>query len=100
MAARYNRHHLELSREKIKTSQLLNRLQANGMADKNFLDPNQVRCIEILLRKALPDLSAVEITGDVVSYVARLPEPIKTVEAWQDSLMPPVAITDQSKPKH
>jgi hypothetical protein len=83
MAARYRRKHLELSREKIKTSQLLNRLQDNGLAEKNFLDPNQIRCIEILLRKCLPDLSATELTGDVASFVMRLPEPAQDTATWE-----------------
>ena len=49
----------ESVREKIRTSQLANRLidHANG---KINLEPTQVKAIEILLRKTLPDLAATE----------------------------------------
>jgi hypothetical protein len=83
MAARYKRHHLELSREKIKTSQLVNRLQDNAMAAQSFLDQHQIRCIEILLRKSMPDLASVEHTGDVTSFVMRLPEPAQDTASWE-----------------
>ena len=49
----------ESVREKIRTSQVANRLidHANG---KVSLEPTQVKAIEILLRKTLPDLAATE----------------------------------------
>jgi hypothetical protein len=97
MAARYKRKHLDLSREKIKVSQLLNRLQDNGLADKNFLDPNQIRCIEILLRKTLPDLSAVEHQGEVQGFVMRIPEAAATTDAWEQTVSPSLARTEPVK---
>jgi len=46
-------------RDRIKTSMLINRLtgHAEGTVD---LQPTQVKAIEILLRKTLPDLQAIE----------------------------------------
>ena len=49
-------------REKIQTSQLINRLQ-DGAMGKIELTTNQLAAIKILLSKTLPDLSSVENTG-------------------------------------
>lgn len=68
MPARLRKTHQDDVRLKIQTSQLLNRLtdHALGRGKKAVeLSPTQVRSIEILLKKALPDLSAVEHTGDI-----------------------------------
>ncbi len=64
MAARLNARHQDFVRDKIKTSQLINRLQdqADGTVE---LSPMQMKAIEILLKKSLPDLSAVEHSGNV-----------------------------------
>jgi hypothetical protein len=68
-------HHAEV-RKRIQTPQLLNRLQKNALDDVKFtthpdgtiksseLTMGQIRSIEILLRKTLPDLSSVIVTGD------------------------------------
>jgi hypothetical protein len=63
MAARLNPQHDAKTREKIQTSQLINRLQdhANGAVD---MTPTQVRAAEVLLKKSLPDLTAVQVSGD------------------------------------
>jgi hypothetical protein len=61
MAARIRKiRHDEDTRLKIKVAQLINRLtdHANGDVD---LTTTQVRAIEVLLRKALPDLSDVRM---------------------------------------
>ena len=70
MAARLNGAHQADIREKIKTSQLVNRLQDFVLDGKDpktgdpvEIDPQRLKAIEILLRKSLPDLSAVSITG-------------------------------------
>lgn len=88
MAARYTKHQTEACREKIRTTQLINRLQKhiNGKLD---LSPTQVRGIEILLNKTLANLQATEVKGDVAHYVARLPEPAKTAEEWSELYSPP-----------
>lgn len=64
MAARTKRiRHDENTRLKIQAAQLINRLQdhATGKVD---LSPTQVRAIEVLLRKTLPDLSDVRMEVD------------------------------------
>lgn len=63
MAARINRSHDEKTRLKIQTSQLVNRLQsfANGEVE---LTRDQIKAIEVLLKKSLPDLSTISLTGD------------------------------------
>lgn len=69
-----NRAHQKDIREKIKTSQLINRLQAFALGEKApnaaedddkalELDQARLKAIEILLRKSLPDLSAVTHEG-------------------------------------
>jgi hypothetical protein len=45
-------------REKIKTSQLINRLQDHALTGKE-LSSSQIKAIEVLIRKTLPDLSQV-----------------------------------------
>lgn len=70
MAARKVRtKHNEKTREKIKTTQLINRLEAyaNGSLDPQtkkpvYLEAGQVRAIEILLNKTLPNLTQADIT--------------------------------------
>lgn len=67
MAARLRGYHAEEVRAKIKTSQLINRLQNFGLTDltetKPGLSDAQVRAILGLLKKTLPDLSNVELNG-------------------------------------
>jgi hypothetical protein len=55
--------HDEETRAKIQTSQLLNRLHAHVFDDVD-VSQTQMKAIEILLRKTLPDLSAVTVGGD------------------------------------
>jgi hypothetical protein len=50
-------------RTKIANSQILNRLISYAEG-KTQLDSGQVRAIDILLKKVLPDLSAVTVSGD------------------------------------
>lgn len=72
MAARKHLSHDAKTRERIQTSQLVNRLTsfANGKVE---LSAAQVRAIEVLLKKTLPDLSAVDLnaqhSGEVVATV-------------------------------
>lgn len=73
MAARLNPQHDQKTREKIQTSQLVNRLMshANGEVD---MTPTQIRAAEILLNKTLPNLSAVDMnaTHDIADPLADL----------------------------
>lgn len=63
MATRKNLSHDQRTREKIRTSQLVNRLESSVFGDVE-LTREQLKAIEILLKKSLPDLSSVQITGD------------------------------------
>lgn len=53
---------IEEAREKIKTTQLINRLQDHALGEVE-LSPTQVRAVEILLKKRIPDLASTELTG-------------------------------------
>ena len=72
MAARTRRiRHDANTREKIRTSQLINRLTAHALGEADpqsgkpvELSATQVRSIEILLKKSLPDLTATTLQGD------------------------------------
>lgn len=56
---------IDEARRKIQTTQLLNRLQNNGLGKlEKELSASQVKSIEILLRKSVPDLSNVTLQGD------------------------------------
>lgn len=56
--------HQEDVRAKIQTSQLLNRLTDHALSDKPILDASQVRAIDIMLKKVLPDLQSTQHSGD------------------------------------
>jgi hypothetical protein len=71
--------HDEKTRAKIQTSQLLNRLH-NHVFESVEVSSTQMKAIEILLRKTLPDLSAVTIGGDDNS-------PVKMVVQWQNKAL-------------
>jgi len=73
MAVRLNLRQQEQTRSAIQTSQLINRLQDFALAKEGVdIDPNRLKAIEVLLRKSLPDLSSVVMSGDDDN-------PIKTV---------------------
>jgi hypothetical protein len=64
MAARTLRpRHQDEIRDKIQTTQLIKRLENHALDDSMELSSSRIKAIEILLRKSLPDLSAVEVTG-------------------------------------
>jgi len=63
MAARNKLTQTDETRLKIQTSQLINRLSDHVFKDKE-VSITQMKAIEILLRKSLPDLAAVQHTGD------------------------------------
>ena len=75
MAARNRVGLSEATRQRIKTSMLVNRLQ-DHIVGKCELTQSQVRSIEVLLRKTLPDLSAIHSTEDKD----------KTYEEWLNDL--------------
>lgn len=53
---------IEEAREKIKTTQLINRLQDHALGEVE-MTPTQVRAVEVLLKKRVPDLTSVAIGG-------------------------------------
>lgn len=63
MAARLRLRHQDEVRTKIQTSQLLNRLTDHALGEIE-LSTTQIKAIEILLKKSIPDLASVELTGD------------------------------------
>jgi hypothetical protein len=70
MAARKRNWTPEKVRERIRTTMLVKRLQKYALGEKEQgadveLSQGQLKAIEILLRKRLPDLSAVEHTGEI-----------------------------------
>ena len=80
-APELNRAHQQDIRLKIKTSQLVNRLQdfvLDGKdpktGDRVEIDAARLKAIEILLRKSLPDLSAVTHKGDEESPIRHVIE--------------------------
>jgi|SRR5690606_6145311 len=66
MAARLNKRHQEMVRQKIQASQLINRLTDHALGNlEKPLDATQVRAIEILLNKSLPNLTSMELSGEL-----------------------------------
>ena len=61
------------TRAKIRTSQLVNRLQ-NHVLGKSQLDPSQVSAGLGLLKKIMPDLAAIEHSGEVTQTYIVSPE--------------------------
>ena len=62
MAARLRKTHQDDVRTKIQASQLINRLTDHALG-RVELTATQVRAIEILLRKSIPDLTAVSLNA-------------------------------------
>src|SRR5262245_41486126 len=82
MAKRKMLCHPDYIREKIRTSQLINRLQKCAFGEIS-LTMTQLRAIEILLRKSIPDLAAAEIKGELTHrYVVEVP-PLLSHDEWQ-----------------
>lgn len=63
MAARIRKQHQDEIRAKIQASQLVNRLTGHALGEFE-LSATQIRAIEILLKKSVPDLASIEVTGD------------------------------------
>ncbi len=82
--------HDERTKEKIKTTQLINRLQnhALGLVE---MTASQVRATEILLKKTTPDLSASDNKNEITHhYVADVPTVSDTTEQWQQQHVPTI----------
>lgn len=64
MAARMRKTHQDDVRTKIQASQLINVLQNHALGkDDKEMTPSRIKAIEVLLRKSLPDLQSVEVSG-------------------------------------
>lgn len=68
--------HQDDVRRKIQASQLLNVLQDHALTGEGDISVTRLKAIEILLRKSLPDLSAIQIDdgageGESVADVVR-----------------------------
>ena len=63
MAERLNKRCAEKTRDAIQTTQLIKRLQDHALG-KIEMTATQVRAAEALIRKRLPDLKAIEHTGE------------------------------------
>jgi hypothetical protein len=63
-------------RKKIQVSQLINILQNHALNGEGELPPTRMKAIEILLKKSIPDLSSVELSGDAEA-------PIELKVSWQ-----------------
>lgn len=75
MARPIGKLHQEDVRRKIQVSQLINVLQDHALNEGSEISVSRMKAIEILLRKSLPDLTAVTISGDAdnpVQHVARI----------------------------
>jgi hypothetical protein len=91
MAARVNKiRHSDETRQKIKADRIIERLTCFflGEADRTGLVPNltqpQVNVGLGLLKKIVPDLQAVQHSGEITtSYVARVPVTATTAEQWE-----------------
>ena len=97
MAPRITLRHLPYDRTKIKVGVLLEMLEAHAIGRRK-MDASQVRAAEILLKKVLPDLAAIEHSGETtenVHYYAEIPEKAKTTEEW----LAGNPITSPAKPK-
>lgn len=69
MAARLRVRHQDEIREKIRASQLINRLENHAFGELE-LSPSQIKAIEVLLDRSLPKLSAVEHAGELKHTVS------------------------------
>lgn len=56
---------IEEARKKIQTTQLINRLQKHALGKlKKPMDATQIRAVEVLLKKSVPDLQSITHQGD------------------------------------
>ncbi len=86
--------HSQITREKIRATELVNRLQDCAFG-KIELTMTQLRAIEILLRKCVPDLVQTDINAtSTIRYVVEVP-PQLTKEAWSQKYLPAPPILTQ-----
>src|SRR5690348_8779384 len=83
MGVRIRLKHLPYDRSKIQVGQII-KLLIQHINGEREMQPTQIKAAEILLKKALPDLTATEISHqhEVVRYYAELPNKDATVNDW------------------
>jgi hypothetical protein len=64
MAARLNPRHSDMVRAKIQATELINLLQDYALGHIEEIPNGRMKAIEILLKKSIPDLSSVELSGN------------------------------------
>lgn len=73
----------ETWRQRLRVAAMLNRLQDHAEG-KCEMTATQVRAAEIILRKAVPDLSSIAHEGEVSHrYIAEIPAEAPSSEAWE-----------------
>ena len=75
----------ENTRKRIQTTMLVKRLEEHILGDVE-LSATQVRGIEVLLKKTLPDLSAIHSTSD---------EEAQTLDEWLNELPDPESTSSE-----
>ena len=75
MASRIRAYHQDEIRAKIQASQLVNVLQNHALGETEELSPTRMKAIEILLRKSMPDMASVTISGDA-------DQPLQHIVTW------------------
>lgn len=83
-------------RVKIQNSNILNALIEHIQGDRE-MSATQVSAGLGLLKKVMPDLSSVEMSGEVKhNYIARMPARVKDMAEWQNRYTPtPIQQTKQ-----
>ena len=89
MAARIHKiKHDEDTRAKIQVGNIITYLHGHIEGVKE-LSATQLKACEILLRKALPDLTSVEVSGEITTHkVIRAPAIATTTEIWSETHNP------------
>jgi len=87
MAARLRKTHQDDVRSKIQVSNLITRLTkfANGELTDEDISPNRLNAIKLLLSKALPDLSSIQLTGDKDNPIEVVNKVVREVVYTKDS---------------
>ena len=66
MAVRSRLEHDELTRKKIQSTQIVNRLNKHVLSeDGDIMTVSQVNAAKVLLNKVIPDLSSVDLVGQI-----------------------------------
>ncbi len=89
--ARLNPRHQKMVIEKIRASQIINRLSKH-VTGKIEMSSTQVRAAEILLKKCIPDRKSVEHSGEIVSPYQQMSQEELMIKLTVAGLDPDVVI--------